>query len=289
MKTTSKPVTPPLTPPRPGEGDRRRRGRTPRVVRWLAPAAVCVVLLTAWETAVRMREIPAYKLAAPSRIAVTIWHEWPTLAAAWRVTLKTMAVALAAAVVLGAGLAALFASSRLIEASLFPYAVILQVTPLVAVAPFIVLWIGLDRLWLTQVACAWIVAFFPILSNTAIGLHSADGGLRDLFDLYGASRWQRLRLLLAPSALPYFLAGLKVSANLALVGAVVAEFVIGPEAEHPGLASVILASQLRQDTPMMFAALAIVSLTGVATYFLVNLLSWMLLRGWHESAVGREM
>jgi NitT/TauT family transport system permease protein len=132
------------------------------------------------------------------------------------------------------------------------------------------------------------VAFFPILSNTAIGLRSVDGGLRDVFDLYGATRWQKLRLLLAPSALPYFLAGLKVSANLALVGAVVGEFVIGPEAERPGLASVILAGITRLDTPMMLAALALVSLTGVVTFFGVQSLSRWLLGGWHESEVRSE-
>jgi NitT/TauT family transport system permease protein len=255
--------------------------------RWLrlfAPLAMGIALLAAWEAIVRMHNIPPYLLASPSVIAKTIVAQWPTLAPAWLVTLKTMLVALAAAVIVGVAAAALFASSRVLEATLFPYAVMLQVTPLVAVAPFIVLWLN-DRVWLAQVLCAWIVAFFPILSNTSIGLRSADVGQRDLFDLYGATRWQKLRMLLAPSALPYFLAGLKISANLALVGSIVGEFVIGPEAEHPGLATTILASQFRQDTPMMFAALAVVSLTGIAIFFLVQLLSYGLLRRWHESAL----
>jgi NitT/TauT family transport system permease protein len=265
--------------------------RSSRATRWLrviAPLIVGGMLLAAWEIAVRALKIPAYKLAAPSAIAETLATHKESLAAAWWVTIQTMLAALAAAVVIGVAAAALFASFRVIDASLFPYAVILQVTPLVAVAPFIVLWVGLDRVWLTQVVCAWIVAFFPILSNTAIGLRSSDRGLRDLFQLYGASGWQKLRLLWAPSALPYFLAGLKISANLALVGAIVAEFVIGPEAEHPGLATTILASQYRQDTPMMFAALAIVSLTGILTFFAVHLLSYLLLRRWHESALAER-
>lgn len=253
--------------------------------RWLPPLAVGAALVVAWEVAVRMQDIPEFMLPAPSVIAKTLVSEWRALSAAWLVTLKTMAVALAAAVVAGVALAALFASSRIIETSLFPYAVILQVTPLVAVAPFIVIWVGWDRVWLTQLVCAWIVAFFPILSNTTIGLRSADRGLRDLFKLYGARRWQTMRLLLAPSALPYFLAGLKVSANLSLVGAVVAEFVIGTEVEQPGIASVIFASQLRQDAPMMFAALALISFTGVAMYFAAETLSRLLLGRWHESAV----
>jgi NitT/TauT family transport system permease protein len=268
--------------------ERRRSSRAAGWLGWLAPLVVFVLLLGAWETIVRVKQIPPYQLAPPSLVATTIVARGPALAAAWWVTVKTMIVALAAAVVVGVAMAALFASSRVLEASLYPYAVILQVTPLVAVAPFIVLWVGLERVWLTQVVCAWIVAFFPILSNTTVGLQSADAGLRDLFDLYAATRWQKLRWLLAPTALPYFLAGLRISANLALVGAVVAEFVIGPAVDNPGLASTILESQLRSDTPMMFAALVLVSLTGVATYMVTQLASRALLGGWHASATRRD-
>jgi len=253
--------------------------------RVIAPIMLGVVWLAAWEAWVRLGKVPEYKLPAPSAILATLRAEWPTLAAAWLVTVKTTLVALAAAVIIGVALAVLFATSRIVEISLFPYAVMLQVTPLVAVAPFIVIWIGWERVWLTQLVCAWIVAFFPIVSNTAMGLRSADRGSRDLFALYGATGWQRLRLLLAPSALPYFLAGLKVSANLALVGAVVAEFVIGTQVDHPGLASMIFESQLRSDTATMFAALTLVSLTGITTFFIMQGLSFLLLRRWHESAV----
>jgi NitT/TauT family transport system permease protein len=260
----------------------------PSALKWAAPLIVCLALLGLWESVVRIRSIPPYLLASPSLVAKTIVEQAGSLLAAWLVTFKTMTAALAAAVVGGVALAALFASSRVVEASLFPYAVMLQVTPLVAVAPFIVLWVGLDRVWLTQVVCAWIVAFFPILSNTAVGLRSADPGLADLFDLCGANRWQRLRWLLAPSALPYFLAGMKISANLALVGAVVAEFVIGPAVDNPGLASTILESQLRSDTPTMLAALALVSLTGVATFFATSLVSRLALGKWHASALAGE-
>jgi NitT/TauT family transport system permease protein len=250
----------------------------------IAPLLLGALLLVSWEVAVRAADVPAYKLPAPSAVARTLWNERLVIAAAWKVTLLTMFAALLAAVAGGLALAAIFASSPALEAALLPYAVILQITPLVAVAPFIVLWLD-DRVWLAQTLCAWIVAFFPILSNTAIGLRSADRGQRDLFRLYNATPWQTLRLLLAPSALPYFLAGLRISANLALVGAVVAEFVIGPEAEHAGLATIILSSQLRLDTPLMFAALAIVSATGVATFFATHVLSYFLLRNWHDSVL----
>ena len=268
--------------------DQRRGDSRNSAWRFIPPLAIGALLLVMWEGVVRRYEIPRYMLPAPSLVATTLVDHAGELAAAWRVTMVTMIVALAAAVLGGVLLAALFASSRVLELSLFPYVVILQVTPLVAVAPFIVLWVGPQRVWLTQIVCAWIVAFFPVLSSTTIGLRSVDRGLREVFDLYGASGWQKLRLLLGPAALPYFFSGLRVSANLALVGAIVAEFVIGPEAEDPGLASVILASQYRQDTPMMFAALVIVSLTGVATYFAVNFASWLALRSWHESASRRE-
>jgi NitT/TauT family transport system permease protein len=255
---------------------------TPAILTWLAPVILCVALLGGWEAIVRIKQIPAYQLAPPSLIAKTFAEQWPALGAAWLVTVTTMLAALAAAVATGVALAALFASSRMVEASLFPYAVILQVTPLVAVAPFIVLWIGYERVWLAQIVCAWIVAFFPILSNTAAGLRSADPGHSDLFALYGATPWQRLRWLLAPTALPYFLAGLRISANLALVGAIVAEFVVASQMDKPGLASTILSSQDRLDTPLMFAALVLVSVTGVGTYFATHALSRWLLGGWHE-------
>jgi NitT/TauT family transport system permease protein len=259
-----------------------------RGLAWLGPIVLCVVLLGAWEAIVRIKHIPAYQLAPPSLVAKTLADRWHELGPAWVITLTTMLAALTAAVVTGVALAALFASSRVIEASLFPYAVVLQVTPLVAVAPFIILWIGYERVQLAQIVCAWIVAFFPILSNTAVGLHSADPGHRDLFALYGASSWQRLRWLLAPTALPYFLAGLRISANLALVGAVVAEFVVGEQMDKPGLASKIFLSQQTSDTPLMFAALALVSLTGVGVYFATHLLSRALLHNWHASAMPAE-
>jgi NitT/TauT family transport system permease protein len=256
---------------------------------WLAPITLCVILLIAWEAVVRIKQIPAYQLAPPSLIARTLVDRWHELGPAWVVTVTTMFAALAAAVVTGVALAALFASSRIVEASLFPYAVMLQVTPLVAVAPFIILWIGYERVQLAQIVCAWIVAFFPILSNTAVGLRSADPGHRDLFALYGANSWQRLKWLLAPSALPYFLAGLRISANLALVGAVVAEFVVGEQMDNPGLASKIFLAQQISDTPLMFAALALVSLTGIGTYFGTHVLSHALLRNWHASAMSKEL
>jgi NitT/TauT family transport system permease protein len=168
-----------------------------------------------------------------------------------------------------------------IERSLFPFAIVLQVTPIVAIAPLILIYV--DSTTAALLICAWIVAFFPVLSNTVIGLRSTDANLRDLFTMYRATRWQRLRLLLVPSALPYFIAGLKIAGGLSLIGAVVAEFTAGAAGRETGLASRILEASFRTEVPKMFAALVLVSLTGVAIFLLFNLLSRWLLGRWHES------
>lgn len=249
----------------------------------MAPCLVAVVFLSSWEALIRWREVPNYIAPAPSAVAQTLVKEWPTLGPAWLVTVRTMLVALALAVSGGLLLAILFSLSPAIELSLFPYAVMLQVTPLVAMAPLLLIWIPQTQVVL--LVCAWIVAFFPILASTTVGLRSADPGLRDLFDLYGASRWQRLRLLLAPTALPYFLSGLRTAVNLSLVGTVVAEFVTGATGKQSGLAAAVFEGQYRLDTPLMFAALALIALTGIAGYFATHQLSRWLLGGWHESTL----
>ena len=193
---------------------------------------------------------------------------------------------LALAVVGGVLLAMVFALSKWVELSLFPFAIVLQVTPIVAIAPLILIFI--DSTTAALLLCAWIVAFFPILSNTVIGLRSADLNLRDLFQLYRASPWQTLRHLLIPSAMPYFMAGLKVAGGLSLIGAVVAEFTAGSAGRNTGLASRILESMFRTEIPMMFAALALVSLLGVAIFLVFAGLSKLLLGHWHESEMRRE-
>ncbi len=208
------------------------------------------------------------------------------LSSALGVTLQITLLALVIAVIGGAGLAILFTQSRLVEMSFYPYAVILQVTPIVAIAPLIFIYV--DNKLAGLLICAWLVAFFPVLSNTTLGLNSADHNLRDLFSIYGASRWQRLRLLQLPSALPYFLGGLRIAGGLALIGAVVAEYVAGTGGIGSGLAFRILEAGYRLNIPRMFAALILIAVTGVIIYALLSLLSHLLLHKWHESAVKRE-
>ena len=211
--------------------------------------------------------------------------DWTTLSAALLVTLKITALALLIAASLGLLLAVLFAQSRILELSLFPYAVILQVTPIVAIAPLIIIWV--DDVTLSLLICAWIVAFFPILSNTTVGLNSTDHNLLDLFRLYGANRWQVLWRLRLPTAMPYFLAGLRISGGLALIGAIVAEFVAGTGGRASGLAYRILESGYQLQIPRMFAALVLISATGIGIFLALSLLSHLLLRRWHESAMGQ--
>jgi NitT/TauT family transport system permease protein len=263
-----------------------RAGRSLRVWRVAAPLAVGVVFLSVWEIVVRINGIPLYILPGPLAIAASLWTDGPSLLGSLLVTLRVTLAALVAATVLGGGIAVLFSLSRILELGLFPYAVMLQVTPIVAIAPLIIIWV--KEPFLALLVCAWIVAFFPIVANTTVGLNSADRNLLALFRLYGASRGQTLRYLKLPTALPYFLTGLRISGGLALIGAVVAEFVAGTGGAETGLAFRILEAGYRLAIPRLFAALFLLSLTGILIYLVLDSLTRLLLRHWHESAIEEE-
>ncbi len=256
------------------------------VGRTAAPIMVGVLMLAAWQGIVAVNRIPPYILPGPILVAKTLWLDGPSLLGSLWVTLRITLAALAAAVLLGGALAILFAQSRLLERCLFPYAVILQVTPIVSIAPLIIIWV--NDTFLSLLVCAWIVAFFPIVANTTLGLNSADRNLVALFRLYGASSWQALRLLRMPSALPYFLTGVRISGGLALIGAVVAEFVAGTGGSETGLASRILEAGYRLEIPRMFAALLMLSLTGILIFAVLSWIARRLLAHWHESALPSE-
>jgi NitT/TauT family transport system permease protein len=260
--------------------------RRERILEIAAPLAVGVLFLAAWEAVVRWQGIPPYVLPSPLVVAETLWRDGPSLLGSLAVTLRITVAALLAAVVLGGALAVLFAQSRLLEISLFPYAVILQVTPVVAIAPLIIIWV--NDTFLALLVCAWLVAFFPIVANTTLGLNSADRNLVELFRLYGASRWQALRYLRLPAALPYFLAGVRISGGLALIGAVVAEFVAGTGGAETGLAYRILEAGYRLQIPRLFAALLLLSATGIAIFAALSWLTRRLIGHWHESVLPRE-
>jgi NitT/TauT family transport system permease protein len=252
-----------------------------RLILRLTPAFTVLALFAAWEAVVRLAHIPHYTLPAPSLVLQTLWSNFGSLAGSWWFTLKITFGALLLACAGGVLIAAVFALSRPVEVALFPIAVMLQVTPIVAVAPLILIYV--ESTTAALLLCAWIVAFFPILSNTVIGLRAADVHLRDLFRLYRATPLQRLRLLLVPSALPYFVAGLKISGGLSLIGAVTAEMVAGAAGRETGLASRILEASFRTETPKMFAALTLLVLTGVIIFWGFNALSRALLGRWHAA------
>ncbi len=256
------------------------------LVRVIPPVLILIAGLCAWEIAVRVAELPVYIVPGPLVIVQALIKDWHTLFPSLVVTVAITTGALALAIVIGVAIAVLFAQSKWIELSLFPYAVILQVTPIVAIAPLIIIWVRDTATAL--LICAWIVAFFPIVSNTTLGLNSTDHNLLNLLQLYGASRRQAFWYLRLPSALPYFLGGLRISGGLALIGAVVAEFVAGSGGIQSGLAYRILEAGYQLQIPRMFAALFMITATGILIFIILTLVAHFALRRWHESAVRRE-
>ncbi len=268
------------------EAARYRRERMMKVARWMLPSLVLVVSLLAWHLYVTLWEVPHYILPGPVLVAQSMVEDWGMLYPALLITGRLTLLALLFAVLGGVTLAVAFTQSKWAEMSFFPYAVILQVTPVVAIAPLLQIYV--ENAFVAALLCAWIVAFFPILSNTTIGLKSTDHNLEDLFTIYGATRWQRLRYLAAPSALPYFLGGLKIAGGLALIGAVVAEFVIGRAGTGLGLASTLLEASYRFNFGRLYAALIMISCMGVVIFAVMSLISYLALFRWHESALKRE-
>jgi NitT/TauT family transport system permease protein len=239
-----------------------------------------------WDRICVWNEIPRYILPRPGEVLATLIEDRVLLFSSLLTTLKITFLSLILAVVGGVGLSVLFTQSKWVEMSLFPYAIILQVTPIVAIFPLINIYV--DSQTAKLLLCAWIVAFFPILSNTTLGLNSVDRNLLDLFKLNGASRWQTLWHLRLPASMPYFLGGLKIAGGLALIGAVVAEFVAGASGQSSGLASRIIEAGYRLNAPRLFAALILISFTGIVIFLVLSFISNRILRRWHESALTQE-
>ncbi|SHG26723.1 ABC transporter permease [Bradyrhizobium erythrophlei] len=256
-----------------------------RLVRILLPIVVLAAGVAVWELVVRLNHIPPYVLPGPIAVFATLVSDWPVLAQSLLTTLLTTFEGFVAAGIGGIALALLFNQSKWLEYSLFPYAVILQVTPVIAIAPLLLIYLPQQT---AVIVCAWIVAFFPVLSNTTLGLNSVDRNLAGLFQLYGASRAQTLAYLKLPSALPFILGGLRIAGGLSLIGAVVAEIAAGSAGAGSGLAYRIAESGYRLNIPRMFAALLLLSAAGIVIYGLLALVSHLVLRRWHESALGKE-
>src|ERR1700704_4308550 len=236
-----------------------------------APLAVGLVIVVLWENCCRGPHLPVFLFPKPSDVALKLASDWPSLLAALWMTLRVALQAFISAIVVGVLIAFVFVQSRAIERSFFPYAVLLQVTPIVAIAPLIIILVKNTQLALTL--CATVVALFPIISNTTLGLRSVDPGLASLFRMNRAGRLQTLWRLRIPSALPYFFGGLRISSGLALIGAVVAEFVAGTGGRSSGLAYEILHAGFALDIPRMFAAMLLITAAGVALFSLMVALS----------------
>ena len=254
--------------------------------RYAAPAIVAIAMLALWQALTVYYDVPVYLVPSPLVVATTLVTDWSLLVASLGVTVSIALYALAIAVALGVAISLVFVQSRWIETAFTPYVVLLQVTPIVAIAPLIIIWVQDTRTAL--VLCAVVVAIFPIVSDTTLGLRSVDPRLIDLFRMNRATRWQLLWRLRIPSALPYFFGGLRIASGLALIGAVVAEFVAGTGGQGAGLAYQILMSGIQLNIPRLFAALVLITLAGVAFYSVALLLSHLALAHWHESEFDRR-
>jgi NitT/TauT family transport system permease protein len=268
-----------------GQTPMRTNEHALRVLRIALPVIVAAAGTALWEAVVRIYDIQPYVLPGPLAVLQSLVGDWGVLSQSLATTLLTTLEGFIAACIGGIALALLFNLSKWLEYSLFPYAVILQVTPVIAIAPLLLIYLPQQT---AVIVCAWIVGFFPVLANTTLGLNSVDRNLAGLFQLYGASRWQTLRYLKLPAALPYILGGLRIAGGLSLIGAVVAEIAAGTAGAGSGLAYRIAESGYRLNIPRMFAALLLLSLAGIVIYALLALISHLLLRRWHESALGKE-
>ena len=260
--------------------------QNPKIQKIIYPIAVGIILIAFWQGLVTGLNLPPYLVPSPVLMMKTLLTDWAMLGLALWVTVKITLFAFAVATILGVLISFVFVQSKRIESALFPYAVLLQVTPIVAIAPLIIIWVKDPTL--SMIICASLVALFPIISNTTLGLRSVEPDLQSYFALNRASRWQVLWRLRIPSALPYFFGGLRISSGLSLIGAVVAEFVAGTGGTGAGLAYQILQAGFQLNIPRMFAALLLISLTGVFLFLFMSWLSRKALGGWHSSEVTGE-
>jgi NitT/TauT family transport system permease protein len=263
----------------------QRTSTIEKILRIVVPLALLILAVGLWQTHIVVNQVPKYIMPAPADVATALWNDWGTLFPSLLVTLRITFLALLLALIGGVGLAIILVQSKWVELAVFPFAVILQVTPMIAIAPLLIIYLDTPTALLT---CAFIVAFFPILSNMVAGLKSVDHNLLNLFELYGANRWQTLIHLKLPSSLPYFAAGLRIGGGLSLIASVVAEFAAGSAGRGAGLAFRLLESGYRLNYPRLYAALILLMATGVAIFAATSFVSWLLLHRWHESAVKRE-
>jgi len=252
-----------------------------RFMKVFPPLIVFILFTGGWEAIVRLIGIPPYILPKPTDIVAASIENWSSLVDSVSTTLMEAVVGFAVSVVLGISIAVLLAFSKMVERSVYPYAIILQTIPIVAIAPIIVIWFGAGMNAI--VVIAFLISFFPVLSNTLIGLNSTEQNMKNLFYLYNATKMQTIWRLRFPAALPYIMAGLKISCSLSVVGAIVGEYAAGIGGGEGGLGYAITVAATRLQTPYLFACGLSASLLGIAFFLLINAFSKWLLSSWHES------
>jgi NitT/TauT family transport system permease protein len=245
------------------------------------------VVVGLWQGICKSLEIPKYLFPAPTDIVQAWIDNFDNLLGALFSTFVSAIVGFGLSIVIGMSFALLMSQSRIIERSLFPYAVLLQTIPIVAIAPLIVIWFGPG---MPAVVCiAFLISLFPIITNTTAGLTSTDHNLVAMFELYNATWFQRMTKLRFPAALPYIMTGLRISSGLAVIGAIVGEFIAGIGGMHGGIGYVITFAASRVQMPYLFAAAFASSLLGIIIFIMVSIVSARFLRHWHESAIRREL
>lgn len=246
------------------------------------PVAALVVLLALWEGLVRALGVPAFLLPPPSAVIASGVRDARELAASAWVTAEAALMGFGLSALAGVLVAVVLSSSRLLERALYPYTLFLQTVPIVAVAPLLVLWFGPGQR--AVAASAFIVSVFPVIANTLSGVRSVEPALRDMFRLYGARRIATLVKLELPGALPHIFTGLRIASGLAVIGAIVGEFVAGFSEGTAGLGILVLAAYRQLRTDLMFAAVLCAAGLGIVLFGTVSLAGTRLLRRWHPSA-----
>ncbi|AYA76765.1 ABC transporter permease [Bacillus sp. Y1] len=263
---------------------KKARGKVKGTI--IGPVIALVIFLSLWQSIPVVFDIKPFILPKPTDVLQAAIDDWHLLWPAIQITVTESIIGFVISAIVGVGISILLASSRILEVSLYPYAVILQTIPVVAIAPIIVIWFGSG--FNSIVIISFLIGFFPVVSNTLMGLNSVDKNMGDLFTLYNASKWQTMWKLRIPAAMPYMMSGLKISCTLAIVGAITGEFIAGIGGGRGGLGYAITVAAVQLKTPYLFACAITGAIFGIGFYLLVSSVSRFILKSWHESAMKVE-
>lgn len=262
------------------------RGKRKLNLKYLGPILALVVFLSIWQFIPTLLDIKPFILPKPTDVVSAAIEDWALLWPAMQITIFESVIGFILSAIVGIGISILLASSRVLEISLYPYTVILQTIPIVAIAPIIVIWFGSG--FNSIVIISFLIGFFPIVSNTLMGLNSVDKNMGDLFKLYNANKWQTMFKLRIPAAMPFIMSGLKVSCTLAIIGSITGEYIAGIGGGKGGLGYAITVAAVQLKTPYLFACAITGALFGIVFYLLVSMISRLVLKSWHESAMKVE-